>query len=78
MADVRSSEQGGYDNLTVEENVTGHVTLILSTAAGTDEITVEVGDLARALITASPTFAKGIGEIMQRAILSALDEPAPE
>lgn len=58
-----------------EDGTTGHVVVTLETPDSTMTVTVDAGDLARALVTASPTFAKGLGEIVQRAILTALDKP---
>lgn len=51
---------------------TGHVTLRIDTPIAHLSITVEAGDLARALFTASPAFSTGVGEIVQRSILSVL------
>jgi hypothetical protein len=59
----------------VEEVIgTGHVTMTFESPDDTLTVTVEAGDLARALITASPTFAKGVSELTQRAILEFLGE----
>lgn len=55
-----------------ENQDTGHVTLFFVSAKDRYQITVEAGDLARTLVAASPTFATGLGEIAQRAILSVL------
>lgn len=62
------------DYLQAEEHAdTGHVTLKLFNAVGENaSITVDAGDLARALVTASPTFATGLSELVQRAILTTL------
>lgn len=61
--------------VSVEESEdTGHVTVTLETEDSTLTVTVEAGDLARALITASPTFAKGVGELAQSAILQYIQE----
>jgi hypothetical protein len=72
MADAFSTtDQDTY--VGVEEDVgTGHVTVSVTTPKGTLKATVEAGDLARALITASPTFTKGVGELAQKAILEFL------
>lgn len=56
----------------IEDIDTGHVTLTIETPTETLTATVEAGDLARALLTASPTFAMGVGEIAQRAIVGFL------
>ena len=53
---------------------TGHVTITVETPDDTLTTTVDAGDLARALITASPTFTKGVGELAQKAILEFLGE----
>lgn len=58
--------------VSAEEIEVGEITLTIETAGGPTEITVEAGDLARALLTASPSFATGVGEIAQRAILNYL------
>ena len=72
MADAFSTtDQDTY--VGVEEDVgTGHVTVSVTTPNSTPAATVEAGDLARALITASPTFTKGVGELAQKAILEFL------
>lgn len=63
----------------VEEAIgTGHVTMTIETPNETLTATVEAGDLARALITASPTFAKGVSELTQRAILEFLGKSAED
>lgn len=49
------------------------VTLTIETPEETLTITVDVADLARAILTASPSFALGVGEIAQRAITQYLD-----
>jgi hypothetical protein len=60
-------------DLIIEERDPGLVTLIIDNGLdGNHRIEVEVGVLARSLITASPSFALGVGEIAQRAILAAL------
>ena len=58
----------------MEEAGTGHVTVSITTLSDTLSVTVEAGDLARALITASPSFATGVGELTQKAILEFLNE----
>jgi hypothetical protein len=62
--------------LVLEDPDTGHVTLEISNPDGDYSITVEPAELARALVEASPTFAKGLGEIAQRAILNTLGRDA--
>lgn len=62
--------------LVLEDPDTGHVTLEISNPDGDYSITVEPADLARALVEASPTFAKGLAEIAQRAILNTLGRDA--
>lgn len=42
------------------------------------DVTVDAEELARALFSASPSFTKGVAEIAQRAILSALSEEEKE
>lgn len=42
------------------------------------EATVSVEELARLLMNESPTFVKGMGEIAQRAIITALDKGLDE
>lgn len=80
MADVFPTE--GFDGdkwlEVLESEDTRHVDLTLFGSDGPHTITVEAGDLARALMTASPAFAKGLGEIAQRAILSVLNREADD
>lgn len=74
MADAFSvTDQNTYVGV-VEQAGTGHVTVSITTLSDTLSATVEAGDLARALITASPAFAKGVGELTQKAILEFLSE----
>lgn len=75
MADVYpigGAEAEGFIEV-LEDMSTGHVDLTLHMNDGPHTITVDGGDLARALMTASPSFAKGLGEIAQRAILTVLN-----
>lgn len=59
--------------LDVEEvGGSGNLIISLETPDKTLAITVEAGDLARAILTASPSFARGVGEIAQRAIIEYL------
>ena len=79
MADVFAVGETGGDYLeAVEDGDTGRVDLTLFLEDGPRTITVDGGDLARALMTASPSFAKGLGEIAQRAILSVLSRDDSE
>jgi hypothetical protein len=74
MADAFSvTDRNAYVGV-VEEAGTGHVTVNITTLEDTLSVTVEAGDLARALITASPTFTTGVGELTQKAILEYLSE----
>jgi len=57
-----------------EDMDTGHVAVTIETPDKTLTVTVDAVDLARAAITASPTFTKGVGEIAQSAILTVLNE----
>jgi len=72
MAHVFSvSDRNTYLDV-VESDTKKHLTLTIETPAETLTITVEADDLARGLLTASPSFALGVGEVAQRAILSVL------
>lgn len=52
-----------------EAEDTRHVTLTLHGPGKRSTITLDAEDMARALLTASPAFVTGVGEIAQRAIL---------
>lgn len=69
MADVYSVKDKDTILGIEEDAETGYVSLTFESKDGTHTITVEAGDLARAVITASPTFTAGIGELAQKAIL---------
>ena len=74
MASVFSvEEQGGKFFEVTEDESTGHVEFTFFNGDEPHTITVDGGDVARALMTASPSFAKGLGEIAQRAILTVLN-----
>lgn len=60
--------------LEVEEVTAGEITLSVSDAERLTTLVVNAEDLARALLQASPSFALGVGEIAQRAIVEYLEE----
>lgn len=65
----------GDDNesiLIVENPDNGLLTLEFSDSEGIHSIEVRAAELGSALIEASPTFATGLSEIVQRAILTTV------
>ncbi len=80
MADVFSTAGADSERLleVLESGDTRHVDLTLFSLDGPRTITVDAAELGRALMLASPAFAKGLGEIAQRAILSVLNREADD
>lgn len=73
MSSAFSVYSTGGPHLDIEESeITGHVKLAIVGENSKTYITVDGSDLARALISASPSFTRGVGEVAQRAILSVL------
>lgn len=70
-------DQNSY--VSVEEELgTGHVTISIETESSIESLVVDGEDLARAIITASPTFAASVGELAQKAIIQYLGEQLEE
>lgn len=61
-----------------EENEDSTLTITLEAPGETLSVTVDAGDLGRALLTASPAFATGVSELAQRAILIFLGHDVEE
>lgn len=57
-----------------EDSATGHVVITFETVGQTHTIMLEAEDLARALLTASPTFNRRVAETVHRALVNSLTQ----